>query len=113
MAACRQTRQVRFTTAAALVSELVKAKHRLEFRRVMARWSCYDLIAIDEVGYVPLAEVGTEFLFQVVGEARREGGRRADHKPAVSRADAGLPASWETVIQSRYPGGICESVKAD
>jgi hypothetical protein len=24
----------------------------------MARWSRYDLIAIDEVGYVPLAEVG-------------------------------------------------------
>jgi DNA replication protein DnaC len=26
------------------------------------------LIAIDEVGYVPLAEVGAEFLFQVVAE---------------------------------------------
>jgi DNA replication protein DnaC len=35
---------------------------------VMARWSRYDLIAIDEVGYVPLAEVGAEFLFQVVAE---------------------------------------------
>ncbi len=31
----------------------------------MARRSRYDLIAIDEVGYVPLAEVGAEFLFQV------------------------------------------------
>src|ERR1043166_2083663 len=30
--------------------------------------SRYDLIAIDEVGYVPLAEVGAEFLFQVVAE---------------------------------------------
>ena len=28
----------------------------------------YDLIAIDEVGYVPLAEVGAEFLFQVIAE---------------------------------------------
>ena len=27
---------------------------------VMARWSRYDLIAIDNVGYVPLAEVGAE-----------------------------------------------------
>jgi DNA replication protein DnaC len=34
----------------------------------MARWSRYDLIAIDEVGYVPLAEVGAEFLFQVIAE---------------------------------------------
>jgi DNA replication protein DnaC len=68
VAACRQKRRVRFTTAAALVNELVEAKHQLQLRRVMARWSRYDLIAIDEVGYVPLAEVGAEFLFQVVAE---------------------------------------------
>lgn len=89
---------MRFTTAAALVNELVEAKHKLGLRRVMARWSRYDLIAIDEVGYVPLAEVGAEFLFQVVGEARREGGRRADHKPAVFRVDAGH--SQRTAVQS-------------
>jgi DNA replication protein DnaC len=68
VAACRQKRRVRFTTAAALVNELVEAKHQLQLRRVMARWSRYDLVAIDEVGYVPLAEVGAEFLFQVVAE---------------------------------------------
>jgi len=68
VAACRQKRRVRFTTAAALVNELVEAKHQLQLRRVMARWSRYDLIAIDEGGYVPLAEVGAEFLFQVVAE---------------------------------------------
>lgn len=40
----------------------------MQLRRVLSRWSGYDLIAIDEVGYVPLAEVGAEFLFQVVSE---------------------------------------------
>jgi DNA replication protein DnaC len=68
VAACKQKRRVRFTTAAALVNELVEAKQQLQLRRVMARWSHYDLIAIDEVGYVPLAEVGAEFLFQVIAE---------------------------------------------
>ena len=68
VAACRQKRRVRFTTAAGLVNELVEAKQQLQLRRVLARWSRYDLIAIDEVGYVPLAEVGAEFLFQVVAE---------------------------------------------
>lgn len=68
VAACRQKRRVRFTTAAGLVNELVEAKHQLQLSRVLARWSRYDLIAIDEVGYVPLAEVGAEFLFQVVAE---------------------------------------------
>lgn len=68
LAACRQKRRVRFATAAALVNELVEAKHQLQLRRVMARWARYDLIAIDEVGYVPLADVGAEFLFQVIAE---------------------------------------------
>jgi DNA replication protein DnaC len=68
VAACRQKRSVRFTTAAGLVNELVEAKHQLQLRRVIAKWTRYELIAIDEVGYVPLAEVGAEFLFQVIAE---------------------------------------------
>ncbi len=68
VAACQQKRRVRFTTAAGLVNELVEAKQQLQLRRVMARWERYDLIAIDEVGYVPLAEVGAELLFQVISE---------------------------------------------
>jgi DNA replication protein DnaC len=68
VAACRQKRRVRFTTAAGLVNELVEAKQQLQLRRVLARWARYDVIAIDEVGYVPLAEVGAEFLFQVIAE---------------------------------------------
>src|SRR6266536_1651678 len=68
VAACRQKRRVRFATAAALVNELVEAKHNLTLRRAMARWERYELIAIDEVGYVPLAEVGAELLFQVIAE---------------------------------------------
>lgn len=90
VAACRQRRRVRFTTAAALVNELVEAKHQLQLRRVMARWSRYDLIAIDEVGYVPLAEVGAEFLFQVIAE-------RAERTAVVLTTN--LPFSeWTQVI---------------
>jgi len=68
VAACRQKRRVRFATAAALVNELVEAKQQLQLRRVLARWERYDLIAIDEVGYVPMAELGAEFLFQVIAD---------------------------------------------
>jgi DNA replication protein DnaC len=76
--------------AAGLVNQLVEAKHKLELRRVMARWSRYDLIAIDEVGYVPLAEVGAEFLFQVVAE-------RAERAAVVLTTN--LPFSeWTQVI---------------
>ena len=68
LAACRQKRRVRFTTAAALVNELVEAKQNNQVRRLMARWQKYELIALDEVGYVPLADIGAEFLFQVISE---------------------------------------------
>jgi hypothetical protein len=54
LAAARQQRRVRFATAAALVNELVEAEHQLQLRRAMVRWSRYDVIAINEVGYVPL-----------------------------------------------------------
>jgi DNA replication protein DnaC len=68
VAACRQKRRVRFTTAAALVNELVEAQQQAQLRRALARWARYDVLALDEVGYVPLAEVGAELLFQVIAE---------------------------------------------
>ena len=64
----QNTEIIRFATAAALVNELVEAKHQLQLRRVLARWARYELLAIDEVGYVPMADVGAEFLFQVIAE---------------------------------------------
>jgi len=90
LAACRQKRRVRFTTAAALVNELVEAKQNNQVRRMMARWQKYELIAIDEVGYVPLADVGGEFLFQVISE-------RAERAAIIVTTN--LPFSeWTTVF---------------
>ncbi len=90
MAACRRKRRVRFTTAAALVNELVEAKQNNQVRRMMARWMKYELIALDEVGYVPLAEMGAEFLFQVISD-------RAERAALIVTTN--LPFSeWTTVF---------------
>jgi DNA replication protein DnaC len=59
---------VRFASAAGLIHELVEAKHQLQLGRALSRWTRYDLIALDEVGYVPLAELGAVFLFPVIAE---------------------------------------------
>ena len=56
LAACRQKRRVRFTTAAVLVNELVEAKQNIQLRKLMMRCQKYELIALAEVGYVPLAD---------------------------------------------------------
>ena len=90
VAACRRKRRVRFTTAAALVNELVEAKQNNQVRRMMARWMKYELIALDEVGYVPLAEMGAEFLFQVISD-------RAERAALIVTTN--LPFSeWTTVF---------------
>jgi DNA replication protein DnaC len=68
VAACQQKRRVRFATAAGLVNELVEAQHDNQLSRVLRKYGRYELVAIDELGYVPLADVGAELLFQVVSE---------------------------------------------
>ena len=68
VAACEQRRRVRFTTAAALVNELVEARAANTLSRALGRWERIELIGIDELGYVPLAELGAELLFQVIAD---------------------------------------------
>jgi IstB-like ATP binding protein len=61
-----------------------------QIRRMMARWQKYELIALDEVGYVPLADIGAEFLFQVISE-------RAERAAIIVTTN--LPFSeWTTVF---------------
>ena len=68
----------------------MEAKQNNQVRRLMARWQKYELIALDEVGYVPLADVGAEFLFQVVSE-------RAERAALIITTN--LPFSkWTTVF---------------
>lgn len=68
VAACQQRRAVRFATAGNLVNELLEAQHANQLGRALTRWTRYDLVCIDELGYVPLAELGAELLFQVITE---------------------------------------------
>ena len=68
VAACRQKHRVRFTTAAALMTELTEAQHNNHLSRTMAKWRKFDLLAIDEVGYVPFGETSAELFFQLTAE---------------------------------------------
>lgn len=72
VAACRQRKRVRFTTAAQLVNELIEGKNKSELNRVTHRWTRYELIVIDEMAYVGIPEAAAELLFQVIaGRAER------------------------------------------
>jgi DNA replication protein DnaC len=72
IAACRERKRVRFTTAAEMVTELIESQNQLELTRVRNRWTRYDLIVIDELGYVVMPDAAAELFFQVIaGRAER------------------------------------------
>ncbi len=68
LAACQNGHRVRFTTASALVSELIEArdeKHLLRFQKLLAS---YQLLVVDELGFVPLSKTGAELLFETFSQ---------------------------------------------
>ena len=68
LAACQRGHRVRFTTASALVSELIEArdeKHLLRFQKLLAG---YELLIVDELGFVPLSKTGAELLFETFSQ---------------------------------------------
>lgn len=71
--ACRQSKRVRFFTAADLVSELEEANEQHQLHRYLKRFAAWDLVVVDELGYLPLTERGAELLFQAFS-ARHEHG---------------------------------------
>jgi len=66
VAACRQRKRVRFTTAAELVTEMIEAQSQLQLTRLRSRWMRYDLVVLDELGYVVMPDAAAELLFQVI-----------------------------------------------
>ena len=65
VAACRQGHRVRFWNAAGLVNDLLQAQDEHRLARVQARLVRYEVIILDEVGFIPFSSVGAQLLFQV------------------------------------------------
>ena len=105
VAACRQRRRVRFTTAAALVNDLVEAQHQHQLRRVTNRGARGELIVIDELGYVALAEVGAELLFQLIAERAEKAAVISHDQPPLLRVDDGVPQRPPLPGAARPPDG--------
>ena len=68
MAACQAGRSVRYTTAAGLVNELTEAQDTRQLSKIVARYGRYELLLVDELGYLHLDPRGAELLFQVLTE---------------------------------------------
>ncbi len=63
VAACQQSYRVRFFTAAGLTNELLEAQAATRLSRFEASLLRFDLLILDEVGFVPFTKVGADLLF--------------------------------------------------
>lgn len=65
LAACQKGFTVTFTTAAALINQLMEARDEKRLLKLQAQLAAVKLLIIDELGYVPLSPTGAELLFEV------------------------------------------------
>jgi len=73
LAACQKGLKVRFTTAAALVHEMIEAVDERRLQRHQKQLAAQDLLIIDELGFVPLSKTGAELLFEVISQRYERG----------------------------------------
>jgi DNA replication protein DnaC len=71
LAACQKGYSVAFTTAAALVHELMEARDERRLRAL--HLNTVKLLIVDELGYVPFTAVGSELLFEVFSQRYERG----------------------------------------
>jgi DNA replication protein DnaC len=65
LAACRQGLKVRFYNAASLVNELVLAQEEQRLSTFLSRVLKYQLIVLDELGFIPFSANGAHLIFQL------------------------------------------------
>jgi DNA replication protein DnaC len=73
LAACQKGLSVGFTTAAALVHELLEARDEKRLLRLQRQLTAVRLLIVDELGYVPLSPSGAELLFEVFSQRYERG----------------------------------------
>ncbi len=73
LAACQRGMSVGFTTAAALVHELMEARDDRRLLNLQRQLARLKLLIIDELGFVPLSTTGAELLFEVFSQRYERG----------------------------------------
>ena len=63
IACCQRERRVRYITAAELTNALVEAKQDGRLSRKLELFARFDVVVLDELGYVPFDKQGADLLF--------------------------------------------------
>lgn len=73
LAACQKGFTVAFTTAAALVNQLMEARDEKRLLKMQRDLAAVKLLIVDELGYVPLSPTGAELLFETFSQRYERG----------------------------------------
>ena len=101
LAACQKDYRVRFTTAAALVNDLLEARDDQRLLRVQTPLVKQDLLIVAELGDVPLSKTSAELLVEIFSQ-------RYEH--ASTRVTSNLPFNeWTEIFGSeRVTGALLD-----
>jgi len=69
----RQGRRIYFSTCALLLQELLLAKRELRLPRLLKKFNAYEVIVIDDIGYVQQEKEEMEVLFTLLAERYERG----------------------------------------
>ena len=103
LAACQKGLSVRFTTASQLVHELMEARDEKRLLRLQAQLAKVNLLIVDELGYVPLSQTGSELLFEIFSQRYERG---------ATIVTSNLPfQEWTSVFASeRLTGALLDRI---
>jgi DNA replication protein DnaC len=73
LAACEKGLSVGFTTAGSMARALIEAQNERRLSRLQHRMASYQLLIVDELGYVPISQAGGELLFEVFSQRCERG----------------------------------------
>ena len=68
MACCQHDYRVRFLTTAELVTLLVEAQQQGRLARKLDQLARFDVVILDELGYVPFDKTGADLLFGFISQ---------------------------------------------
>jgi DNA replication protein DnaC len=101
LAACANGYRVLFSTAAELLMSLITAKREDRLRQRLTAIDRYDILLIDELGYIPFEREATDLLFQVIS-------RRYERKSLGITTNLAFP-DWVQV----FPDAMAASAVVD
>jgi DNA replication protein DnaC len=123
--ACMQGYSVLFVSVAQLVSELKEAMSNLQITRFRRKFERYNLVILDELGYVSFDKSGAELLFSLISSRNEKGSiivttnltfdRWAEifHDPSLTRAAVDRLTHKAHILDiSRENGGRFEETLA-